>query len=223
MNRPSLSDRLIGNRLAVLGLLCLTGFVTFRWGTQRQHGEHVSWIVPAVAWVVSRASLRARRRVTEYGGWKRDWDEMSGAAEVRRERRRQRARITRPLTILAAGFICFCTCSWTVVHASEYQTRAFGCVALVFAASALWLGVTGMAAAVRFMRRAPRIARTAAAKRDRRQFIVSVCLGMPWPWARPSLKRITASLPAYCKPLLLARPDTARQPEPQAQPEASPQ
>jgi len=77
MNRPASTDFVLGHRAGVMlttGAAALTSLV---WVTQHA----ISWIVPAVALLLCKASFAAKKRVTTYRNWRGAWDEMAGVAE----------------------------------------------------------------------------------------------------------------------------------------------
>jgi hypothetical protein len=77
MNRPASTDFVLGHRAGVMlttGAAALTSIV---WATQHA----ISWIVPAVALLLCKASFAAKKRVTVWRNWRGAWDEMAGVTE----------------------------------------------------------------------------------------------------------------------------------------------
>ena len=202
MNKPAFSNYVVGNRFVVIGLFSIAGFVTYRYFTQGEHGESISWLVPAIAALASRTSLRARRRVAQFTAWKGDWEQMSGAAEERRETRRKRQRVTRPIKVLFGSVLWLALWSWLSIHSRERVTDTYGCLGVVFLFLSGWLAIVAGTAALWLARRIPGVAKAVTAKRGR-SHIVAVCL--PVPWSSPSQGDFAAALPDYCRPLLLTR------------------
>jgi hypothetical protein len=199
MNKPAFSSYVIGNRVVVIGLFSITGFVTYRYFSQDEHGESISWLVPAIAVLASRTSLRARRRIVQFTAWKGDWEQMSGASDERRETRRKRQRVTRPIKLLLGSVLAVALWSWLSIHSRESVTDAYGFLGLVAVLLSGWIAIVASAAGVRLARRIPGFARTAQARRGR-SHIVAVCL--PVPRASSSLRQIEAALPDYAQALL---------------------
>jgi hypothetical protein len=196
MIRPGLANFVIGHWLGVTLTTSVALFTAAAWATQEQRHESISWFVPAVALLLCKASVKARRRVAQYRNWRDAWHEMAGASPPQRKRATAAWRLIGFATWLA--LLC-----WLVPHQAE-KTNESAFLALVWLLLSLW-GVVAVVGAL--ARRAFRPRRQSAAARParpkaEREHIVSVCL--PVPWTSPRATQLTASLPAYCQPLLSA-------------------
>jgi hypothetical protein len=196
MNRPAYTQYVIGSAVSVTAMVGVTAFVAFRWCTQQEHGESISWIVPAVALCATRAAVRARARVSTYKNWKRSWQAMSGVTPQRKARSTA-ARLSWAIAVILWAALL----GWLVPHQDEKSTQL---VVVTFA----WLLLTAWgvgAAAWGVLRwafpRARPPAPVAERRERKREELVEVCVGVPWA-ASPSLRRIRATLPDYCKALL---------------------
>ena len=205
MIRPALTNYVIGNRPTLAATCCLTAFVLFRWGMQEQHREHISWIIPAVALLMSKASFAARKRVVAYRNWREAWDEMAGAAaQPTQQTPSQRKRV--PFAWRLVGFTTWLALlCWLIPHSRE-NTNEAALFALAWLLLSLWGAVAAVKAFARWVFSPAKAKAAASPRRERgavRNHIVSVCLKVPW--ISPSLPRIRARLPDYCQPLLLTR------------------
>jgi len=193
MNRPAISNYVVGNAVSVTTIVAATAFLMYRWCTQEQHGESIGWLVPAVALVMSRASFKARARIANFNAWNRSWQEMSGATPRKASKR------ARGVWIVVGFVTWLALLAWLVPHAGE-KTNAAGLLATLWLLLTLCGVVMAASRVLRWAFAPP--TRTAAVPRAARQreYVVSICL--PVPWGSPSLARITAGLPDYCQKLL---------------------
>ncbi len=211
MKPVSFSDRILGHGLGVGLAASAACFSVFAWMTQP-----VSWLVPLFALLLCKAAVSARRRVSAFASWKRSWDQMSGEQPrqdaAKRARRRWFNGVLGPVAWLALF-------AWLSVHASEPTlTVEYECGCVLF----LVLSLVGLwAAGAALLRFAGRIRRRAVASGVKRAqtFIVAVCPRRPL--RSPTPEQCIATLPEYCRVLLLARGTAVPPPNGNAQRSAS--
>lgn len=200
MTRPSALDLALGNRAGVAFTSGLTLVAIVLWATQEQRHESIPWIAPALALLLARAAVGARRRVVAYTRWRASWDDMSGAAPathaprgVPAERRREVNR--RAATLLVWGGSLW----WLAVTPHVRRSDAFSVVATLFALTSAW-GASGI-----LLRLGRRLRSTGTAAGGRAgAWVVTCCLGAPRGAPNPSA--IRAALPDYCQRLLSRHP-----------------
>jgi hypothetical protein len=203
MNRPSLFSFAIGNLLSVPAILAVTALACYRWCTQQQHHEHMSWLVPTAALMASKASLVARGRIADYRRWSRAWDRMSGAGG-NRTGARSRPRVVRALLAWVAwvglgAWLC-------QPHPEFVGTPVRGLYAATFGALTLWGVSVPVIATARWLRR-----RVGAIRAPRtRDHVVAIAL--PVPRSSPTVAAAAAAVPDYCHRLMAtsARPPDER-------------
>jgi hypothetical protein len=195
MNRPALTNYVIGNGASVAVIVGATAFLMYRWCTQAEHGESISWLLPAVALLASSASFKARVRLANFNAWNRSWQAMSGATP-QRAAGSNGARLSSVLAVVAwTGLLC-----WLIPHQAD-KTNEAGFLATLWLLLTLCGVVLAMSRALRWVLRParPAIPRRKTGAREGEQ-LVEVCL--PVPSGSPSLARIRAGLPDYCLKLL---------------------
>jgi hypothetical protein len=143
MRRPPSSAFVLGHpttRMLTIGAAIVS---CFAWA-----GHAVSWLAPALALLLCKASFAARKRVARYQEWRTAWDEMQ-EPEVRRQERspapapEPKAIATaiprtepppakRPVLISA----WLVTLGWLAAH--DQQANGYPAVALAFLALSAW-------------------------------------------------------------------------------------
>ena len=192
MNRPSLFSFAIGNLLSVPAILGATALACCRWHTQQQHHEHISWLVPTAALMLSKASLLARGRIAAYKRWNRAWDAMSGTGgnRVARSRTRVGRALLAWLAWLGLGV-------WLLnPHPQFAGTPVRGLYAAAFSALTLWGVSVPVLGAARWLRR------RVGAIRVRRPRDHVVAIALPVPRRSPTVADAVAMLPPYCRALM---------------------
>lgn len=217
MNKPAFSQYLLGHRVTVLAALLLAAFASYRWLTQQEHHEDISWLVPAVALLLCKSSFRARTRISEFTQWNGAWNAMAGGPErvggdaKARAPRRPRSPLVRFVLLAVTSLACL---SWLSVHAHESGSPEYAGVAVAFVAASAWGAWIPAASLLRW---AWSPSGVSARARGAGHFVVSQCLRIPR--MSPGLGAVRAALPDYCQTLLLARaadPPQGGEPRPRA-------
>jgi hypothetical protein len=218
MRRPASSAFVLGHpttRTLTIGAAIVS---CFAWA-----GHTVSWLAPALALLLLKASFAASKRVARYQEWRTAWDEMlasgvrSQEPEVRRQERSpapapepkaiatatprtQPPPVRRPV-LISAWLVML---GWLAAH--DQRADGYAAVALGFVAVSAWGVCVVLVRLARWLlgaaspARAPTIHDAAPGAPADDPRIVAQCL----PVARP-LKRtghVRERLPQYCRDLL---------------------
>jgi hypothetical protein len=193
MNRPPRSDFMIGTRGGVILTSCLAIYVLYRWGSQDEHHEVISWVLPALALLLCKASIAARKRVGAFTQWNDAWRETAGLPPERPAAKRRHS----PRQWAISGVGSWALAGWWLcAHAAEAGSPAFAASASLFALLSLW----GLGTGLTFLAKRTGTRATSRSARPAREHIVAVCL--PVPLTSPSARQFTAALPDYCQQLL---------------------
>lgn len=188
MNAPPIYVLLFGNWLGFLAALAAGGCLLLNW---LLNPTTTPWLAPFMGALIIGQALRARWHYRQYKALKHAWEEATGIAQKRAQRR---ATARRALAVLGSAGLWW-GCLWWI---STHQ----GGTTDVQIAVLLWLLVSGAWTCWGLWRFSKWARRQQHAIQDRRERHHVVSVALPVARVAPAPATIRAALPDYCQQLL---------------------